>query len=350
MGAASKGERCFERMTWSFQMRGMWILLAAVISSSAHAEVPNDLLTQEWYPKAPPLPAPAGQIIKVSNEKETYRALEELKPGGTILFSDGIYMMGRMLNIERDNATLRSASGDRTKVVLDFSDSRHEEGIAITGASGVTIASLTIRNVGQNGIKLNSHIGANGSTIYNVVSRNVWQRHVKGTMVEDKDGKPQWISNCRVQYCFFYNDRPKQHGDDPWEDGDKGSRMGYNYIAGMDVMCADGWNISDNVFIGIHGKTSEARAAIFMWHNSKECIIERNIITDCDAGIALGNSSARGERRHCNGFVVRNNFITRCPEGGIVADHTRDCLVVNNSVHGNSRLTAHRPRERRSFR
>ena len=36
--------------------------------------------------------------------------------------------------------------------------------------------------------------------------------------------------------------------------------------------------------------------------------------SDCDSGICLGNSSARGERRHANGCIVRNNFVIRCSE------------------------------------
>ena len=55
---------------------------------------------------------------------------------------------------------------------------------------------------------------------------------------------------------------------------------------------------------------------------------------DCDSGICLGNSSNRKEqRRHCEGFVVRNNFVTRCPEKNIIAVHTRDCRIVNNTVY-----------------
>ena len=51
--------------------------------------------------------------------------------------------------------------------------------------------------------------------------------------------------------------------------------MGFNYIGGMDIMCAKGWVISDNVFTGICGGTGEARGAIFLWHNSSDCLIER---------------------------------------------------------------------------
>jgi hypothetical protein len=215
--------------------------------------------------------------------------------------------------------------------VLDFGTSRHHEGVAVSYCSGVTIADLTVQNVRQNGIKINSNLGVDRVTIYNVIGHNVWQRHIKGPKVPDKDGRPDFVEGCRIQYCLFYNDRPKQRGDEPWEDSEP--RMGFNYIGGMDIMCAKDWVISDNVFTGIRGKTGEARGAIFMWHNGTDCVIERNIIIDCDTGICLGNSSARGERRHANGFLVRNNFVVRCSESNILADHTRDCKILNNTVH-----------------
>lgn len=313
--------------------KGIAFMFAILVATVAMAEVPEAILKQAWYPKAPPLPKPAGQVIRVSSVDHIYRAAKNLQPGGTILVADGHYMMTHTLYIKSDNASLRSESGDRTEVVLDFAKSRHGEGVAISYASGVTIASLTVQNVSQNGIKINSNLKVHSTTIYNVISHNVWQRHIKGPKVPDKDGQPQWVNACRVQYCLFYNDRPKQHGDDPWEDGNRGSQMGYNYVGGMDIMSANEWTISDNVFIGIHGKTGECRGAIFMWQNSKNCIIERNIFIDCDTGIALGNSSGRRERRHCSNFVVRNNFVTRCPESNILADHTRDCKIINNTVH-----------------
>lgn len=300
------------------------------LQPAASAAVPDWALEQAWYPKAPPLPAPAGDVVKVATVGQLYEAATMAKPGGTILVADGTYMMPKTWYVKTDNVTLRSESGDRTKVVIDFANSRHGEGLAISGCMGVTIADLTVRNVTQNGIKINSNLNVSHVTIYNVVSHNVWQRHIKGPKVPDKNGEPQWVEGCKVQYCLFYNDRPKQRGDDPYEDSHSG--FGFNYVGGMDIMNAKDWVISDNVFTGIRGKTREGRGAIFMWHNSRDVVIERNLILDCDTGIALGNSSGRGERRHATNFLVRNNFVVRCPESAILADHTRDCTIVNNTV------------------
>ena len=286
---------------------------------------------RDWFPQAPPLAKPAGQVIHVQSVDQLIAATEQIGRGGTIVVADGRYRLPASLRLNTDNVTLRGVSGQRTRVVLDFFNSRHHEGVVISHCSGVTLADLTIANVRQNGIKINSDLGVDGVTIHNVVSHNVWQRHIKGPRVPDEQALPAFAENCVVQYCLFYNDRPKQRGDDPWEDANE--QMRFNYVGGIDVMSAKDWVIRDNVFAGIHGQTGEARGAIFLWHNTTDCVIERNVILDCDSGICLGNSSARGQRRHANGCIVRNNFVVRCPENGILADHTRDCKILNNTVH-----------------
>ena len=63
-------------------------------------------------------------------------------------------------------------------------------------------------------------------------------------------------------------------------------------------------------------------------------------VNQCDTGIALGNSFKRPDTPiHCSGFIVRNNFVTRAPENGILADYTNNCKVINNTIHDpNNRL------------
>jgi hypothetical protein len=94
------------------------------------------------------------------------------------------------------------------------------------------------------------------------------------------------------------------------------------------------WTISDNVFIGIQGRTREARGAVFLWHEAEDCVVERNLFIDCDSGICLGNGHRPADVKvHCRRCVVRNNFVVRCPENGILADYTQDCKILHNSIH-----------------
>jgi hypothetical protein len=286
---------------------------------------------QDWFPLAPELSTPYGDIIQVTNVDELFKAVDNAKKGITILLADGFYDMPRYLEIKTDNVTLRGESGHREKVILDGSKSMHGELVGVTKCSGVTIANLTIQNIKWNGFKLNTNTNVQNVTIYNCIIHNIWERGVKAVIVPEEDRENVRPKNFRVQYCLFYNDRQKQFSDDP---ADTSENFGGNYIGGIDIMYASNWIISDNVFIGIQGRTRSARGAIFIWHESRDCIVERNIIIDCDTGIALGNSFKRPDTPiHCSGFIVRNNFLTRTPENGILADYTKDCRIINNTIH-----------------
>lgn len=313
------GKQCFVRSLWALA-----VALAILSPGLFAAEGPP---LQAWFPKAPPLPKPAGAVLRVTTVAELIKAAQDVQPGGTILVADGHYPLARVLDLHTDNITLRSESGQRDKVVIDGRGQLGEL-IGITRCSGVTIADLTIQNVKWNGFKLNSNVGVNRVTIYNCVIHNIWQRGIKGVMVPEQDREKLRPYDCRVQYCLFYNDRPKELSDD------NDDRFNGDYVGGMDIMYAKRWTISDNVFVGIHGRHGEARGAIFLWVNTEDCTIERNIIIDCDSGICLGNSHrGEGTQVHCTGCIVRNNFVTRCPENGILADYTRNCQILHNTIH-----------------
>ncbi len=289
------------------------------------------ILSQPWLPKAPPLPSPSGRILRVTTVDELFKAAETVKPGETIVIAEGIYVLPRRLNIRTSGVTLRGET-EREKVILDGGPHQLGELLAVTGGcSDVTIANLTVRNVRWNGIKLDTDTGIQRVRIYNCVLHNIWQRGVKGVRVP-KERLPEWRpKNCEVRFCLFYNDRPKTFADDPT---DTPETFNGNYIGGIDLMFAEGWVISDNVFVGIQGRTREGRGAIFLWHDTRNCIVERNIIVDCDVGIALGNSYRPPDIDiHCTATIVRNNFVVRCPESGIVADYTHDCRILHNTIH-----------------
>ncbi|MBN1816132.1 MAG: right-handed parallel beta-helix repeat-containing protein [Sedimentisphaerales bacterium] len=289
------------------------------------------LIEQDWFAKAPPLPRPDGPVLRVSTADELVEAIHKLLPGGTILLEDGHYWMPHYMIISTDRVTLRSASGDRTKAVLDGSRSRDGELIGFSHCKGVTVADLTIQNCRWNGFKINSETNVQNLTIYNCVIRNIWQRGIKGVKVPLADRETIRPRNCRILYCLFYNDRPKQFTDDP---ADTAQNFNGDYIGGIDVMFADRWTIRDNVFVGIQGRTRQGRGAIFLWHDSRDCIIERNVVIDCDAGICLGNPHRPEDVQvHCTNCLVRNNFITQAPQAGIVTVYTQDCKLFHNTIY-----------------
>lgn len=305
-------------------------LLFLTLANTARAEQAR-IPAQPWFPKAPPLAPPAGEVIRAATVAELFKAAESVKPGGTILVEPGRYMMPRTLDLHTSGVTLRGESADRNAAVLDGARSQHGELVSVTGCSGVTIAGLTIQNIKWNGFKINCDRGASRVTIYNCVGHNIWQRHVKGPATREGDEDALSPRDCRIQYCLFHNDRPKQLTDD---EADPANGFGGNYVGGIDAMQSRGWVISDNVFMGIRGRTGEARGAVFLWMDARDALVERNIIINCDSGICLGNSH-RVDRFpiHATGCVVRNNFISGAPQNGILADYTRDCKILHNTVH-----------------
>jgi hypothetical protein len=325
-----------------FAFLSLTMLLLAPVALQAAA--PASLLHQSWFPKAPPLPKPTGEVIRVTTTAELLRAARQVKPGGTILIADGHYPLGQMFQVRTDNVTVRSESGNREKVVLD-GQNKIGELFGFTGCHGVTVADLTIQNCWWNGFKLNTNVGKGlkDITIHNCVIHNIWQRGVKGV-----PGKPNppgsehpfgMSRNVTVRYCLFYNDRAKTWDDDPYEKRNR--HFGGNYIGGMDIMCAKDWHVHDNVYVGIKGRTGGARGAIFIWNGSHDVLIERNIFIDCDRGVCMGNGHRPklpdGKLKwplHCVRFTVRNNFV--CGSGigvGILAEATRDCKVLHNTIH-----------------
>ncbi len=305
-----------------FWLGSVNICLAAALSSTA--------VVQPWHPQAPPLVAAAGEVIRVSGVEELSRALQIAKPNSTVLLADGRYSVTRTLQIRTSGVTLRSASGKRDRVVLDGGGTLGE-GIRITACTGATIADLTVENIRWNGIKIDSETGVQHATIYNCVLHNIWQRGIKGVTVPKERRESASPGSCAIRYCLFYNDRAKSYTDDPH---DTPENFQGNYIGGIDAMYARHWTISDNVFIGLQGRTQEGRGAIFLWQDSRDCLIERNSIVDCDAGISLGNPQrAEPDQIHCSRFQVRNNFLTRVPENGIFTAYTRDCKIFHNTIY-----------------
>lgn len=284
-----------------------------------------------WLQPAPPLPPPSGEVVRIKTVQALLDAVERARPGQTILLADGHYAIPRVFDIHADGVTLRGESGRRDRVILDGGEHGLGELLTLSRCANVTVADLTIQNVRWNGLKLNSETGVQQARIYNCVFHNIWQRAVKGVMVPPEDREKLRPRNCRIEHCLFYNDRAKRFSDDP---ADTAANFNGDYVGGIDVMFAQGWTIRDNVFSSIQGRTRQGRGAVFLWHDARDCTVERNVIVDCDTGIALGNSHRpEGITLHASNMIVRNNFITRTPEAGVVADYTKDCRILHNTIH-----------------
>ena len=131
-----------------------------------------------------------------------------------------------------------------------------------------------------------------------------------------------------VRYCSFENTRVPPAD---W-------LFGGDYIAAIDMMALEDWTFSDNVFRNIKGRHGGGRAAIFLWVRSRGVVVERNLILNCDRGVAFGNpgqstANLAGERlAYVTDGVIRNNFITGGPDCGIELWYAERIKVLHNTI------------------
>lgn len=286
-------------------------------------------------------PERPGKKIDVSTEEELHLAVLNAEPYITILIRDGVYHLKRPIIIEnKSHLTLCSASADSSKVKLQgdgWNDFYHRESkendiadlIIIRNSEDIFIADITITDVSHYGIKLDTESKAASSAIRNInIFRchfmNIGTRAFKGTAPKDRTH----LTGGYVKSCIFENFLIP---DTSWlYNGD--------YISAIDMMYLDSWTFSDNIFRNYKGANGGGRGAIFIWNQSRNIVVERNIFVGCDRSIAFGNPSEPtnyepGTLHNYNG-IIRNNFITGGFAGGkgieiVWADNIK---VYNNTI------------------
>ncbi len=283
-----------------------------------------------WLAKAPPLAPPKGQIISAATVEELFSAVEQVNSGGTILLTEGRYKLPRPIILrEKKNITIRSASGDPAKAVLTgrgwASESRGDDILRIAHCESITIADLTFADCRSYGIKVEAENSPKDICIYNCRFLDIGVRAIKGSAGQDTSIRAEGGS---VRYCHFENTKVPPAD---W-------LFGGDYIAAIDMMALEDWTFSDNVFQNIRGRNGGGRAAIFIWVRSRGVVVERNIMINCDRGVAFGNpgqstANTAGERLvYVSDGIIRNNFITGGPDCGIELWYAENVKVYNNSI------------------
>ncbi len=260
-----------------------------------------------------------GNVDTVYNSGELRSSINKANAGGgnyTILIANGTYAIASVdwfPYITASNIVFRSLSGNRDSVILTGQGMKSvnpkvESGFYLAG-NDITIADLTIRDVGNHGIAMQS----DSIFIHNVRIQNTFEQMIKGTSAGDG---PDF---CIVQCSLF--EYPAGIGPQ-------------YYIGGLDIHEGNNWRVSDNVFLDITSPSgSAAEHAIHFWDNSGGNIVERNQIINCDRGIGFGLGSSKND-----GGIIRNNMIYNNGKGnfddvGIGLETSPNTTVYNNSVY-----------------
>ncbi len=292
-------------------------LAVVPIAPPAKAQVPD--------PCAPR--AATGRSVNVRNVADLERAIGVARPGDDILLADGEYALTRMLDIPTPGVTVRGRSGDATKVILHGRGMTGDTvGVAISvSAPRVTVADITIRDVGFHGVQVRGESGASDFSLFRARIMDTGEQLLKGSFANNGRFADNGLVACSL---FSYTTHAPS-----------------DYTNGVDLLGAKGWVIRDNRFERIRGPEKGgwvAGPAILAWAASEDTTVERNVIIDSFRGIALGltpgtASAIRGNERrvdHIRG-LVRNNVIVnlnRWADEAIEATATNGVRIEHNTV------------------
>ena len=247
-------------------------------------------------PAAPPLPAPGGNVVRVSSVAALQAAVQALSSNTTIVIAPGTYPLTSTLwvNGTLSNVTIRGESDRPDDVVLvghgmGMPSSSVPHGIWTgNGVTGATIANLTIRDIYQHPIIFNP--GTESPRVYNVRLINAGEQFIKAST----DGSGNGVDNGIVEYSILeYTDTAPTY-----------------YTNGVDVLAGRDWIVRHNLFRRIRAPQGElAGPAILMWYASSGTIAEGNVFLDCQREISFGLVE-RTPNDHSGG-IIRNNVIVR---------------------------------------
>jgi len=261
-----------------------------------------------------------AKAVVVSNVSELSNAIVQANRGGdrTIELQDGTYTLDDMLGVEADGVTVRSISKNRNTVIIE---GRGMDG-AVThifnvSGSNFTVRDVTLRRVANHAVQIHGELNADAPLISNVHILDTYEQMIKISydLNNPTAGSDNGIiENCLLEYSTGIGPQ--------W------------YIGGIDVHNAKNWIVRGNTFRGIRSPGENlAEFAIHFWSNSRNTLVERNLIMNCDRGIGFG----MGMRGHIGG-IIRNNMIFHdtfedFADVGIGLESAPNAQVYNNTIY-----------------
>ncbi len=293
-------------------------LFVAIFFSHSYAQDCNCTVAQVLANTVQSCDKIIGEVDTVYNVSQLWAAIQLANNFGnrTILIANGTYPIASTASypyITGSNLIFRSLSGNRDDVIITgqgMQDAGYltEIGLSLVG-DNITIADLTIRDVGNHGISTNS----DNHFIHNVKIQDTYEQMIKGTSGNN-------FSNDVTVQCSLFE---YTAGIGPqW------------YIGGLDIHEGVNWTVKDNIFRNISSPSvALAEHAIHFWDSSSENIVERNVIYNCDRGIGFGLGSSPN-----TGGIIRNNMIYNdglaiYDDVGIGLETSPNTQVYNNTIH-----------------
>ncbi len=253
----------------------------------------------------------------VYNVSQLNTAVNDAGLGDIITVHPGTYDLTSSLWMDTRDVTLRGATGNPADVILwggGMNNTAAVREAVQLAAPDITVKDLTIEGFYHHGIHFQP--AGDRAVVDNVVTRNIGEQHMKGS---------KWNDDLVIRDSLLVQTEPRLNGLPDRPD---------DYVGGIDLHGARRAHIYGNTVIDIVGLGDAGDGGIFMWNESQDSVVERNVVIGTNKGIAMGNPSDQGVWQVQN-TIVRNNFILRRPnqDVGLELCYTKDVKVYNNTIY-----------------
>lgn len=288
------------------------------------------------------LPMPGGntETVGPSQAGNLASVIGDAKKGTTILLEDGTYPVRQQIHMDTEGVTLRSKSGDPSKVILS-ADYKVGEVLYIS-ASDVTVAHLEIKNAENHAIHIVPPSGGpnvTGVRLYDLRLIDNGEQFIK---INSPSSNDAWADDGRLECSHLEMTSAGRPNVERC--------CGGCYTGGIDAHGARGWVVRHNTFEGIYcAGEGLAEHAVHFWNASRDTTVEKNVIRNCARGIGFGLvKSNNGTRSYQDnpypnaGYIghydgeIHNNFVySNVPwlDTGIELDQARGAEVHHNTVY-----------------
>jgi len=290
-----------------------------------------------------PLPPPDDAIAVTPADAAMLDDIIASAPAGaTIELADGVYDRSGIgeLSITTPGLTLRSASRDPASVVLD--GAMTTDVIVRIAADDVTIADLTLR-------RATAHL-----VLVQPTDAPILRPRLHRLVLQDSIDEQLYVAYATTPAPAFVDDGEVACSRFEVTDAHRDAVAADCRLGGIRANATDGWHVHDNRFTGHWCRAGVLAAGTLRFvDGSRDTVVERNTLLDCQRGIGFGGEGTTEARAYADnpctpgmywghiGGVIRNNTIwIGEPEAGPASDSmiyawwTCDAGIFHNTVVG----------------
>lgn len=273
--------------------------------------------------------SPDMKVRYASNVQELNEAIADAnKTGNTVIYLvDGVYNIGRTLNINGENITMMSVSGNPYETVIMGSghDSRIGNLIRVN-RSGFRMDGITLTDASFHTVQVAGELDVDNVHFNRMIFQDAKEQLFK--VSHNYNNSPEKTSDHGiVEHSIFQYTRG----------------VAYQYYSGgIDAIGATNWVVKNNVFRDISSPSKRiAQYAVHFWINSKDNVVADNLFINNDRHIGFGLSHQKKNVKHNHsGGAIRNNVIlhakiTPFADTGIALEQSPNTLIENNIIYLN---------------